>query len=265
MSRAKTKISGIETINFPSTCDGALVTTRDLMKKVNTFFGNIFADYKGCNINVDINADPKDPQAGLNMNHPVTVDLFFAPTNDDDDSKIKGFNIIAGKKVEKTEGKMNYLARVSAYNNALTENKTTCITQDAVDILYDLLWYEIKKVMSENCTPKNFNDRGISVESSSSSTDAFGNVTSKIVYGVVRYIDINEILHLIYGNDEDSRCFYKTTPIRPIVPMYAGMAPSQMTVKWILLINRMNENNMRDVLNELGTAPAVGPTIFSDK
>ena len=264
---SKTRISNIETIEFPSTCDGALVTTRDLMKKVNSFFSNIFSDYKGCNINVDINnSDPNDPQAIMNANHPVSVDLFFTPSNDEDENRIKAFEIISGKKVEKSSsGKMNYLARVNAYNNAMTENKTTCITQDAVDILYNLLWYEIRRVVPENCSPKNFNDRGISVETSAASTDAFGNVSSKVVYGVVRYIDINEILHLIYGNDKASRCFYKTTPIRPIVPMYAGMNPANITVKWILLINRMNENNMRDVLNELGTTPAVGPTIYTDK
>lgn len=267
----RTKITGLSTIDFPSTMDGAVMTTTDVSKYVNTLFSKIFADYKGCIVTIDQSADPTNPQSQLNQAHPVQLQLYFSVSPaDKDDKRLRAFDILSqsSKEDKKTPGRMNFVARTRMYQMAMTENKVSCITQDAVDLLYDLLWFELKRNIPENCTPKTFNDRGISLETCTSSTsqnNMFGTDQndSKIVYGVVRFIDINEIFHLIFGDTEDSRCYYQVTPVKPVIPVLPGMTPNMMSEqKWVLYVNRLNEKGVRDVLTELGTsAPTMGPNI----
>lgn len=268
---SKTKITGLKPINFPSTVDGSIMTSTDASKYVNTFFSKIFADYKGCVISIDQTADPSNPQSALNANHPVQCQLYFAVgTADKDDKRLRAFEILSSKDKSdsgKKEGRMHFVSQMRSYQMAMTENKVSCITQDAVDILGDLLWYELRNNLPENATPKTFNDRGISLETCTTSTsqqNMFGTPQdNKVIYGVVRFVDINEIFHMIFGDEKDSRCYYQTVPVKPVVPPFAGMNMTTMAEqKWVLNLTRLNEKAVRDVLTELGTgAPALGPNI----
>lgn len=273
---SKTKITGLSTINFPSTMDGAVLTTTDISKYVNTLFSKLFADYTGCIIKIDQSATPNNPQNQLNERHPVLCDLYFtvgAPKGDD--NRLRAFDIIghdsSNEEAPKKKNRMNFVSRMEVFQMAMTENKTSVITQDAVDIIQDLLWYELKSNMPKEVTPKVFNERGIAVETVTSGSvngNMFGNTNeNKIVYGVIRFIDINEILHLIFGDEENSRCHYEVRPVRPTASMYAGagMMPNMQMgeQKWLLYVNKLNEKGIRDILTELGTAPVAGPNIVT--
>lgn len=271
---SKTKITGISTIEFPSTMDGSVMTTTDVSKYVNTLFGKIFADYKGCVVKVDQGSNQMDPQAQLDNRHPISVELYFAPgTGEGKENCLKAFKPIATPEereaAKSSDGKkrMNFVSRMEMFQMAMGNNKTFIITQDAVDILRDLLWYELKTNLPEGdkCTPKVFNERGISVETCSAATaqqNMYGmpSTDPKVIYGVVRFIDINEIFHLIFGDKEDSRCYYETRPVKPIAQMYQGMG-SIGTAKWLVYVNRLNEKSVRDTLTELGAPMATGPNI----
>ena len=256
----KTKITNVETVEFPSTMDGAIITTKKVAMIVNAFFGRIFSDYKGCYVRVD-QGNSNSPQQDLNMYHPVQLDLYFdLNTNVENEGEIKAFHLIGNKdsaKKESNPGRMNYVERATHYNAAIIENKVSDITQDAVDIMYGMLWYEIRKVVPSNCTPKHFNDRGISVE-----TYITENGERKIL-GVIRYVDVNEVFKLIYGATKDNgKCYYQTNPVKPVLPptMISNNMP-MINEKWLLYVMRLNEKSLRDVVGELGTSTTVGPNI----
>lgn len=261
----KMRITNVEATEFPSTMDGAIITTKKVAMIVNAFFGRIFSDYKGCYVRVD-QGNSNSPQQDLNMYHPVQLDLYFdLNANPENEGTIKAFKLIGNKDAAKgasNPNRMNYVERATHYNAAIIENKVTDITQDAVDIMYDLLWYEIRKVVPSNCTPKHFNDRGIAVE-----TYITENGERKII-GVIRYVDINEVFKLIYGKTKDNgKCWYQINPIKPIaIPgimnnMVATQNGVQINEKWLLYLMRLNEKSLRDVVGELGTATTVGPNI----
>lgn len=268
---AKTKITGIETINFPSTNEMALMTTNTLCKYVNRIMAGIFADYKGCRIVVDQSNNAIDPQVNLAANHPVQLELFFTVTKSDDLSgRIKAFKLINEEKIERKQSanKMNYVRITTAFNAAMTENKCCQITQDAVDILSDLLWYELKNVIPEDCTVKTFNDRGISLETVQ---QADANIyvaenSPKIIYGVVRYVDINAILSMLFEKETEGNVYYEVRPIKPVIPAMIGgyNAAAFGDQKWLIAVDRISEKTMRDLLTELGTVPVTGPNINTE-
>ena len=269
----RTKITGIETINFPSTMDGAMLTTKDASKYINALFSRIFSDYAGCVIRIDQSANSGDVQAQLNAAHPVQVDLYFNATPaGDNEGTIRAFRL-AGEKDATDEatpaGSMGYTNKIASWNAAITENKVTCITQEAVDIMYDLLWYELKKYIPEkNLTPKIYNDRGISVETciNNNATPFYQNENQKVVYGVIRYIDINEVFKLIFGAKiNDAKVFYQISPVKPIIPYMVGMTGNIGEQKWLLCLNRLNEKSVRNILTELGSAPVTGPNIETER
>lgn len=268
---AKTKITGIETINFPSTNEMSIMTTSTCCKYINRLLSGIFADYKGCRIVIDQSGNSMDPQANLSMNHPVQLELFFAVTKTDDMSgRIKAFKLINEEKIEKKQSasKMNYVSIVTAYNAAMRENKCTEITQDAVDILSDLLWYELRSNMPEDCTVKNFNERGIALETvQSADTNIYtGQNSPKIIYGVVKYVDINSIFAMLFNKEDDGNMYYEVRPIKPIIPAMVGGYNTAAfgDQKWLLAVDRISEKTMKDLLTELGTVPVTGPNINTE-
>lgn len=267
---SKTKISNLTHMEFPSTLNGSFLTTTDVSKYVNTLFSKIFADYKGCVITIDQSADPNNPQVQMSQNYPVQCQLYFAVgESDPDDKRLRAFELMteANKVPEKTKDSMNFIARTMSYQMAMTQNKTCCVTQDAVDILSELLWYDVKRNIPKDPTPKVFNERGIALETCTSNTsqqNMFVPVDNgRIIYGVIRYIDLAEIFHLLFGDDEDSRCYYQVMPVKPVVPMMPGMTPMMTSEqKWLVCVNKLSEKGVRDLMTELGTTvPTIGPNI----
>lgn len=276
---SETRITGVKTIDFPSTMDGSILTTTDLSRYVNTLFHQLFTDYKGCVIKIDQSANPNGMQNQLNDRHPIICDLYFTvDAKSKDDKGIRAFDIIGNDSNNSDEPKkknrMNFVSRMEVFQMAMSDNKTSVITQDAVDILKGMLWYELKSNLPNKCTPKVFNEKGISVETVTTGTaqqNMFGMSTvnsPKTVYGVVRFVDINEILHLIFGDDEDNKCYYEVKPVRPVSSMYMNMMQNMNDIgeqKWLLYVNKLNEKAVRDILTELGTPTIAGPNISTSR
>ena len=271
-TKQKTKIGLAEHPDFPVTNDCAIMTSQDLARHTNALFSRIFADYSGCKIIMDQQQDPKTMQLVLNQNHPIQVELYFALGNSADESKkLYAFRPITEKvKDHSVGGKMNYVEMCMGHNIAITQNKSSEVTQDAIDIFSTMLWYEIATRTSVNPTAKEFANLGIVAEASTfqGQTPYMTPNTQKLVYNVVKYVDINSILSMLFGDAEDgSPMIYQVVPIKPIVSLQGvQMVPNMPEQKWLFNVTRINHPNLSDLFNELGAYNVTGGmNIYTDK
>lgn len=271
-TKQKTKIGLAEHPDFPVTNDCAIMTSQDLARHTNALFSRIFADYSGCKIIMDQQQDPKTMQLVLNQNHPIQVELYFALGNSADESKkLYAFRPITEKvKDHSVGGKMNYVEMCMGHNIAITQNKSSEVTQDAIDIFSTMLWYEIATRTSVNPTAKEFANLGIVAEASTfqGQTPYMTPNTQKLVYNVVKYVDINSILSMLFGDAEDgSPMIYQVVPIKPIVNLQGvQMVPNMAEQKWLFNVTRINQQNLSDLFNELGAYNVTGGmNIYTDK
>lgn len=271
-TKQKTKIGLAEHPDFPVTNDCAIMTSQDLARHTNALFSRIFADYSGCKIIMDQQQDPNTMQLVLNQNHPIQVELYFALGNSADESKkLYAFRPITEKvKDHSVGGKMNYVEMCMGHNIAITQNKSSEVTQDAIDIFSTMLWYEIATRTSVNPTAKEFANLGIVAEASTfqGQTPYMTPNTQKLVYNVVNYVDINSILSMLFGDAEDgSPMIYQVVPIKPIVNLQGvQMVPNMAEQKWLFNVTRINQQNLSDLFNELGAYNVTGGmNIYTDK
>lgn len=271
-TKQKTKIGLAEHPDFPVTNDCAIMTSQDLARHTNALFSRIFADYSGCKIIMDQQQDPNTMQLVLNQNHPIQVELYFALGNSADDTKkLYAFRPITEKvKDRSVGGKMNYVEMCMGHNIAITQNKSSEVTQDAIDIFSTMLWYEIATRTSVNPTAKEFANLGIVAEASTfqGQTPYMTPNTQKLVYNVVKYVDINSILSMLFGDAEDgSPMIYQVVPIKPIVNLQGvQMVPNMAEQKWLFNVTRINQQNLSDLFNELGAYNVTGGmNIYTDK
>lgn len=271
-TKQKTKIGLAEHPDFPVTNDCAIMTSQDLARHTNALFSRIFADYSGCKIIMDQQQDPNTMQLVLNQNHPIQVELYFALGNSADESKkLYAFRPITEKvKDHSVGGKMNYVEMCMGHNIAITQNKSSEVTQAAIDIFSTMLWYEIATRTSVNPTAKEFANLGIVAEASTfqGQTPYMTPNTQKLVYNVVKYVDINSILSMLFGDAEDgSPMIYQVVPIKPIVNLQGvQMVPNMAEQKWLFNVTRINQQNLSDLFNELGAYNVTGGmNIYTDK
>lgn len=271
-TKQKTKIGLAEHPDFPVTNDCAIMTSQDLARHTNALFSRIFADYSGCKIIMDQQQDPNTMQLVLNQNHPIQVELYFALGNSADESKkLYAFRPITEKvKDHSVGGKMNYVEMCMGHNIAITQNKSSEVTQDAIDIFSTMLWYEIATRTSVNPTAKEFANLGIVAEASTfqGQTPYMTPNTQKLVFNVVKYVDINSILSMLFGDAEDgSPMIYQVVPIKPIVNLQGvQMVPNMAEQKWLFNVTRINQQNLSDLFNELGAYNVTGGmNIYTDK
>lgn len=259
-TRQKATFNLVDRPDFPSTHDGMIITSRDLSKHVNALMTRIFADYSGCRIYVDQGSTGIDGMpVTMNQNHPVQLELYFNLGNHvDGERRLYAFRPITDSiKDAVGEGKKrSYVAQALGHNVAITQNKSSEITDDGIDILSDMLWYEVATRMSKNPTAKEFNKKGIIVEAST----ANGNTpymtlnAQRTVYNVVRYVDICSILAMLF-EDDDKKLVYSVTPIKPIMPMTGGYVVPNVggDQKWLFNVSRINQETFFDLCNEIGT------------
>lgn len=259
-TRQKATFNLVDRPDFPSTHDGMIITSRDLSKHVNALMTRIFADYSGCRIYVDQGSTGIDGMpVTMNQNHPVQLELYFNLGNHvDGEKRLYAFRPITDSiKDAVGEGKKrSYVAQALGHNVAITQNKSSEITDDGIDILSDMLWYEVATRMSKNPTAKEFNKKGIIVEAST----ANGNTpymtlnAQRTVYNVVRYVDICSILAMLF-EDDDKKLVYSVTPIKPIMPMTGGYVVPNVggDQKWLFNVSRINQETFFDLCNEIGT------------
>lgn len=271
-TRKKATINLAKHPDFPATNDCAIMTSQDLAKHTNALFSRVFADYAGCKIIMDQQQDPNTMQLVLNQNHPVQLELYFALGNStDENKKLYAFKPISDKvKEQSVGGKMNYIERCMGHNIAITQNKSSEITQDAIDIFSSMLWYEVAMRTSANPSPKEFNNLGIVVEATTvqGQTPYMTPNTQKYVYNVVKFVDINSVLAMLFGNaDDGSQMIYQVVPIKPIInTAMLQMIPNTNEQKWLFNVMRINQQNISDLFNELGAYNVTnGINIYTDK
>lgn len=259
-TRQKATFNLVDRPDFPSTHDGMIITSRDLSKHVNALMTRIFADYSGCRIYVDQGSTGIDGMpVTMNQNHPVQLELYFNLGNHvDGERRLYAFRpIIDSIKDAVGEGKKrSYIAQALGHNVAITQNKSSEITDDGIDILSSMLWYEVATRMSKNPTAKEFNKKGIIVEASTANgnTPYMTPNAQRTVYNVVRYVDICSILAMLF-EDDDKKLVYSVTPIKPIMPMTGGYVVPNVggDQKWLFNVSRINQETFFDLCNEIGT------------
>ena len=259
-TRQKATFNLVDRPDFPSTHDGMIITSRDLSKHVNALMTRIFADYSGCRIYVDQGSTGIDGMlVTMNQNHPVQLELYFNLGNHvDGERRLYAFRPITDSiKDAVGEGKKrSYIAQALGHNVAITQNKSSEITDDGIDILSTMLWYEVATRMSKNPTAKEFNKKGIIVEASTANgnTPYMTPNAQRTVYNVVRYVDICSILAMLF-EDDDKKLVYSVTPIKPIMPMTGGYVVPNVggDQKWLFNVSRINQETFFDLCNEIGT------------
>ena len=259
-TRQKATFNLVDRPDFPSTHDGMIITSRDLSKHVNALMTRIFADYSGCRIYVDQGSTGIDGMpVTMNQNHPVQLELYFNLGNHvDGERRLYAFRPITDSiKDAVGEGKKrSYIAQALGHNVAITQNKSSEITDDGIDILSSMLWYEVATRMSKNPTAKEFNKKGIIVEASTANgnTPYMTPNAQRTVYNVVRYVDICSTLAMLF-EDDDKKLVYSVTPIKPIMPMTGGYVVPNVggDQKWLFNVSRINQETFFDLCNEIGT------------
>lgn len=142
-TRQKATFNLKEKPEFPATHDGMIVTSRTLGKHINALMSRIFADYSGCKIYVDqgsVGVDGMPIQ--MNPNHPVQLEMYFNLGNHvEGERRLYAFKPIVDKIKEAAgnSGKKSYIAQALGHNIAITQNKSSEITDDGMDILGDML------------------------------------------------------------------------------------------------------------------------------
>lgn len=259
--REKTTIKLASHPDFPATNQSALMTSSDLARYTNTLFKSVFDDYSGCKVYIDQFMNSNSDQSQMTASHPVQVELYFAlGSSNSDNKKIQAFRPITDTiREQHIGGKMNYIERTMGHNIAITQNKSSEITQEGIDIIGSMLWFEVASRTSMNPTAKEFNNLGIVVEGSTTQgqTPYMTPSTQKIIYNIVKFVDINSILNMLFGaTDEDGNpVIYQTAPIKPIIPMQNNtgfIMPNAIEQKWLFNVSRLNQQRMADLCNELG-------------
>ena len=256
--REKATINLVDRPEFPSTHEGMLITSRDLCKHVNALMIRIFADYSGCKVFVDQGSTGIDGvPVQVNPNHPVQLELYFnLGKHNPDEKRVYAFDPIADTiKNTNKSGQKSFLAQALGYNVAITHNRTSEISQNGMDILSSMLWYEVGSKLSNEPTAKEFNNKGIVIEASTATANSpYMNSGQKAVYNIVRYVDINVILGKLF-DDNDKHFVYSVQPIKPIITTAVNgyyIANSSANQKWLFNVNRINQDTFLDVCNETG-------------
>lgn len=248
---------------FPATNECAVMTSQDLAKHVNALFNRIFADYAGCKIIIDQYKDPNSQNLILNNEHPVQLELIFAlgDSYDDNSKKLYAFRPITEKIKETTAttGKMNYVERCIGHNISISQNRSSEITQEGVDILSSMLWYELGRKLSQNPSVKEFNNLKIIAEGTSANNQNLymHQNPQKYVYNIVKGIDINTVISMLFGfkSEDGLPMLYGVSPLKPIVnmmQMIPNMQQRNSEQKWLFTVIRYNQQVISDLLNELG-------------
>ncbi len=260
--REKVQIKIDQHPDFQATSDSSLKTSMDLSKIINALFRGTFADYTGCRVFVDTNMNAQAEGYALNNAHPVQVELYFVAGAKAQDGKLLAFQPIVDKiaaEYKPGKGVMNYTQATLGYNAVMQTNKSCELTQGAIDIFQNMLYREVAMQLGANPTAEAFAKIGAVVEkpTTTGATPYMSTSTQVVVYNMIRLVDINSILDLIYSKPEESKKIYNVVPIKPtamisgqVAPMMnVGVEPDQ---RWLFNVTRIDQANFLDKCNELG-------------
>lgn len=229
-------------VEFDGTNESKIVTTTVLSKYINELFKGAFKDYVGCTIRT---VQPNESLAG----EMIALDLYFAPNSDNGKGNIAAF-CAAGTDAKASatpETKNNVIAACLSHNQLITTTSSMVVTTDGVSMLYPLILNGFKNRLKE--TSESFSKCGIAVETSTPSQ--YG-MNRPVIYNIIKGIDINAVMKVIFGDKENSYEF-QVTPIKPVyTPVYGSVDNTTVGAKWIYSIIKLDKSNLNDLMNELG-------------
>lgn len=246
-NNTSSKLSLETPIPFDGTYQSKFVTTLTLSKYINELFRCTFKDYIGCTVSPNLN----NQNIGGGF---VALDLYFAPNSDNGKgASITGFCPIGVTPISANKNmdvkKNNYLATALKHNAITTTSSTMQITQEAIDLLYDLMLFGLKGKLKKSA--KSFSDLGVTVEATDNRQYQYGN-TRPSIYNIIRGLDINEVMRVIHG-DKNNSTDYQVSPVKPILQMMGTNGyTNQLDAKWLYSITELNRVEVTDLMNELG-------------
>ena len=72
-----------------------------------------------------------------------------------------------------------------------------------------------------------------------------------VIYNIIKGIDINAVMKVIFGDKENSYEF-QVTPVKPVYANAYGAVGVGVGAKWIYSIMKLDKSNLNDLMNELG-------------
>lgn len=241
-SRAKVKIEIDRKEEFVGITKTDYKTSTTLAKSINDIFQTVFSDYNGCYI------EPGNQYYGEGA---VTVVLDFIPGYDNGQgAPIKAFELIGSKELGENARRNGPIASATIQHNQINKQRETYeLTQDAVDVLYELLLPSIKSTTKDN--PKAFANRKLYQESVDNSTIGYGFTQKEVIHEYMRCLDITQLISLILpkSDEEGNRYIYEVTPARPLASMGFG---NNLSTNYLFAITQYNQKAMTNIINECG-------------
>ncbi len=235
------KLSLVEPVPFDGTSECKHVTNVNLAMYINALFKSAFKDCIGCTIT------PNTTGSG----DLIDLDVYFAPGGDNGKgSKLSAFapaGVSVNTPAVDSQKKFNYVAMAMQHNYRASTTSSQQITAEAVELLYDLMSWSVKGNLKKS--PKSFADCGVVLETAI--PGQYG-TTKPQVYNIVRKVDINAVMKIIFGGESNNYEFL-VTPVKPVMTAMAAM-PGAMPVdgKWLYAITKLDREAVADLSNELG-------------
>lgn len=212
-------------------------SSNTLATTINSIFKNIFKDYNGCYIEV----------GNINQQEaPISVIMDFMPgSNNNPDAEFEAF-----RKITKDDGRGAgpIIESMKAHNQMIDTKESFVITQDAADMLYDLIVPDIRSRMKAE--PRAFQSRGIYVEDVvATPTNGFGGVVN-VIHEYVRCIDINVLMKALLPekNEKGNKVVYEIKPVN-YIPSFGNFGGAS---NYLLSITQYDLTAMTNVLRECG-------------
>lgn len=222
-------------------------SSNTLASTINSIFKNLFKDYSGCYIEV----------GNINQQEaPISVVMDFMPgSNNNPDAEFEAF-----RKITKDDGRGAgpIIESMKAHNQMIDTKESFIITQDAADLLYDLITPNIKVKMKAD--PRNFQSRGIYVEDVvATPTGGFGSGVVNVIHEYVRCIDINTLMKALLPekNEKGNKVTYEIKVVN-YIPSFGTFNGNNGTSNYLLSITQYDLTAMANVVREYGiTDPTV--------
>ena len=213
-------------------------SSNTLASTINSIFRNLFKDYNGCYIEVG-NISQQEA--------PISVVMDFKPgSNNNPDAEFEAF-----RKITEEDGKRGagpIIESMKAHNQMIDTKESFVITQDAADLLYDLIMPDIRCKMKAD--PRSFQSKGIYVEDvvATPTTGGFGRVIN-VIHEYVRCIDINVLMKALLPekNENGNKVVYEIKPVN-YIPSFGNFGGSN----YLLSITQYDLTAMTNVLRECG-------------
>lgn len=233
--KATLTITEKEEFKTPIRTDYKSATT--LATSINSVFQEVFKDYNGCYV--------EPGNRSINENAVMLVLDFIPGYDNQHNAAYSAFQLVGTSKMGDNARRNGPIAAAVAQHNQVMSSKENYeITQDAVDILYELLIPIVAAQTKDN--PKSFSAHGVYVEGPDK------NGYREVIHEYIRCVDITKIISLILPDkDEDgSPLTYEILPARPVpTGINAGNAAS---MNYLYSITQYNKKGMENIVREYG-------------